>query len=377
MFEQLTNLTKEINGKPGIQPGDSLLLKHQAMIDLIIGKIDSYVETHNASPVAPFLMVVTAQLDQDMASTEKRFAMLKPAAKEGFYGKIIKERIDKSKIGQIGSQALEFSQADTTGKEVALSSFRGKYVLIDFWASWCKPCRMENPNVVENYNEFKAKNFTVLGVSLDREKRFLAGSHQRRQARLDACKRSPVLEQCRCTFVWHRRHSCQPADRSQWKGSGKEPSRRRIESKTQRITRKQLTGMKILITGANGLLGQHLIQELLHQQFTVVATSKGPSRLPFEPSEQFSYRTLDITDELNLERVMEEERPDVVVHAAAMTQVDECEKILISARKLTSTAPRSCWWMLKPIASTSSTSLRISSSMASMAFTVKTMIFVP
>jgi dTDP-4-dehydrorhamnose reductase len=84
--------------------------------------------------------------------------------------------------------------------------------------------------------------------------------------------------------------------------------------------------MKILITGANGLLGQHLIQELLHRQFTVVATSKGPSRLPFEPSAQFSYRTLDITDELNLENVMEEERPDVVVHAAAMTQVDECEK---------------------------------------------------
>lgn len=84
--------------------------------------------------------------------------------------------------------------------------------------------------------------------------------------------------------------------------------------------------MKILITGANGLLGQHLIQELLHQQFTVVATSKGPSRLPFEPSAQFSYRSLDITDELNLEKVMEDEKPDVVVHAAAMTQVDDCEK---------------------------------------------------
>lgn len=84
--------------------------------------------------------------------------------------------------------------------------------------------------------------------------------------------------------------------------------------------------MKILITGANGLLGQHLVQELLHQQFTVVATSKGPNRLPFEPSEQFSYRSLDVTDELNLEKVMDEERPDVIVHAAAMTQVDECEK---------------------------------------------------
>ncbi|NML23395.1 SDR family oxidoreductase [Pseudoflavitalea sp. G-6-1-2] len=84
--------------------------------------------------------------------------------------------------------------------------------------------------------------------------------------------------------------------------------------------------MKILITGANGLLGQHLVNELLQQQFQVVATGKGPCRLPFEPSEKFSYRSLDITDELEIEKVLSEERADVIVHSAAMTQVDECEK---------------------------------------------------
>lgn len=82
------------------------------------------------------------------------------------FGKRLEE-ISKTVIGQ---PAPEIALPDPEGKEIRLSSLRGKYVLIDFWASWCGPCRRENPNVVRIYNRFKDKDFEILGVSLDRDK---------------------------------------------------------------------------------------------------------------------------------------------------------------------------------------------------------------
>jgi len=96
------------------------------------------------------------------------YDLLSPAIKQSPGGKKFGERLPKLKAVALGVTAPEFAEPDTSGKPVSLATFKGKYVLIDFWASWCGPCRRENPNVVKAYNRYKTQNFTIVGVSLDR-----------------------------------------------------------------------------------------------------------------------------------------------------------------------------------------------------------------
>lgn len=87
--------------------------------------------------------------------------------KETVRGKRFAIKLQQLKAVQLGAEAPEFTAADTSGNMISLSSFRGNYVLIDFWASWCGPCRYENPNLVKAFKRYKNNKFTILGVSLD------------------------------------------------------------------------------------------------------------------------------------------------------------------------------------------------------------------
>jgi peroxiredoxin len=149
---------------------EDLFKKYDSVTKKVDAEVGNFVASKKSSFVSAFLLSVSAQVLADPIVLEQRFNMLSEEVRKSEIGKGLANSIAYFKVGAVGTDALDFTQNDVQGKPVKLSAFKGKYVLLDFWASWCKPCRLENPNVVKVYNKFKNKNFTVLGVSLDQSK---------------------------------------------------------------------------------------------------------------------------------------------------------------------------------------------------------------
>jgi peroxiredoxin len=126
-----------------------------------------FVKENNKSTVALFVLYKYLSGELSRAEIEKLYANIDSGLINSTYANCIKLQIEIIKRTEIGQKATDFSLPDTSGNSITLSSFLGKYVLVDFWASWCPSCRDENPNVVKAFNKYKNKGFTVLGISFD------------------------------------------------------------------------------------------------------------------------------------------------------------------------------------------------------------------
>ena len=145
----------------------------QSEFDFKKNQFELSLKDYLSSAKSSLAVLVTADyldIEENLIFWETIYNNYTEEFKDNSYFKNFENKLIKIKSISIGSVAPDIILNDTSGVPISLASLRGKYVLLDFWAAWCRPCREENPNIVENYNNYKSYGFDVYQVSLDRTK---------------------------------------------------------------------------------------------------------------------------------------------------------------------------------------------------------------
>ena len=158
------------SGKENTAMQDSLGQMYLAVKARTAQTIDSLVTNYPDCHATALIIDKFVIKSRDLVEVEKMYESLTPRIKNAYLGRKLKTSIDNIKRTSIGNVAPDFTLPTPDGKNVSLSDYRGKIVLLDFWASWCGPCMREMPNVVKLYKECKGKNFEIVGVSLDQKR---------------------------------------------------------------------------------------------------------------------------------------------------------------------------------------------------------------